>query len=376
MANYTVSAKAIVSHPPKDSNRSWEMQEVKLREPNADELLVRMIATGICHTDLHFGILPTDYGNYPKVLGHEGAGYVEKAGSNVKGMAPGDPVLLSFASCTSCRACQLSKPGYCQNFMSLNIGAVRGIFEDISGNFFGQSSFSSMAIVGASSVVNVSGLLKDENDLKLFAPLGCGFQTGAGAVTELANANKDDLVAVFGLGGVGLLAIIAAKTRGCSTIIGVDRFASRLDLAKKLGATHTIDTLGFTNLSEDLAKAVKENTKGSGTSINIDTTGNLNIIRAGLSSLANSGQLIIIGIPPPGSELGVNLNELLQSGKSIRGCIEGNAVPSKYIPQMIQWYREGKLPINELVKLYPAQKFDQAASDMDSGVTVKPVLIW
>ncbi|KAF2191045.1 NAD(P)-binding protein [Zopfia rhizophila CBS 207.26] len=381
MVAHIITAKAIVTTPPKDGKFSWSMKNVKLREPHDDELTVRIVASGICHTDIALSSGPAEIGLWPRILGHEGAGVVEKVGSRVTHVKPDDFVLLSFDFCSdsSCHNCSTGYPSYCPSFIILNIAQQPDIY-DIGGEagagvFFGQSSFSSTALVKGNSAVNVSELITSEEELKLFAPFGCGFQTGAGSITELADANEKDSVAVFGLGGVGLLALMAAKLRGCVTIIGVDRVQSRLDIAKSVGATHVIDTSGFKDLNGDLTKAIKEATNGAGTSINVDTTGVLDIVHAGVNSLRPRGQLVLIGIMQ-GLTLPIDLSDLLANGKSIRGCIEGSALPKKYIPQMIQWYRDGKLPIDTLIKHYPADDFEKALEDMHTGATVKPILIW
>ncbi|KAF2111686.1 hypothetical protein BDV96DRAFT_175332 [Lophiotrema nucula] len=380
MVDYSISTRGIVTSEPKDGRPSWSLQDLKVREPKEDELLVRVVASGVCHTDLVISMAPPEMGNYPKVLGHEGSGIVEKVGSKISHAKDGDFVLLSFDYCgkDSCYNCSSETPGYCPEFMMLNIACHPAIFQGqdgsaTAGHFFGQSSFANYAIVKGTSALNVTGSVNEE-ELKLFAPFGCGFQTGAGAVTELANATGKDQIAVFGLGGVGMVALMAAKIRGCRTIIAVDRVQSRLEVAKSVGATHTIDTSGFQNLEEDLARAIKD-ISPLGTNISIDTTGVLDIVKAGVQALSPRGQMILIGIMY-GLTLPVDLSDLLASGKSIRGCIEGNVKPQKFIPQMIQWYREGKLPIEKLIKHYPVDNFEQALGDMHTGATIKPILLW
>jgi len=214
-------------------------------------------------------------------------------------------------------------------FNLINIFGADSVFttsdstEECAGQFFGQSSFSNLAIVKESSIVDVSEIVHDEEELKLFSPMGCGFQTGAGTVTRLANATATDTVVIMGLGGVGLSSVMAslfiyskieakglkaAKIQGCRAIIGVDRVTSRLDLAKELGATHVIDT---SDPNFDLVAKVQELTNQAGANIIIDTTGVVSLIRNAWDFTANKGHLIIIGIPPPDGVLEIKLGPFL-----------------------------------------------------------------
>lgn len=259
---------------------------------------------------------PPDQSLYPKILGHEGAGIVEKIGSSITHTKPGDYVLLSFDSCGakdgSCYNCAKGLPGYCGEFMQRNIMSYEGVYEvdgtKAAGGFFGQSSFSGMAVVKENSAVNVTGIVKDEEELKLFAPFGCGFQTGAGTITEAIGVKEGDTVVVSGLGGVGMLAVMAAKIRGARVIVGVDRVKERLEVAKSIGATHAIDTSGFKDLTEELVAKVKEIVPG-GTNVSLDTTGVIPIVKAAVQSLHPGGQAVLIGVMQ--GSLDVDLGDLL-----------------------------------------------------------------
>ncbi|KAF2825131.1 GroES-like protein [Ophiobolus disseminans] len=342
MPAYPISTTAIVSDAPKDGQVQWRKESVRLRELLEDEVLVRIVASGICHTDVALSMVPEDapgFTPYPRVMGHEGSGIVERVGSSISHVKAGDKVLLSFDFCgkDECRACADETPGYCDEFHTKNIFNVPHVYEGENGKstgglFFGQSSFSKLALVKATSALNVQELVHDEEELKLFAPMGCGYQTGAGAVTELADVRERDEVAVFGLGGVGMSAIMAAKARGAKTVIGVDRVASRLDLARELGATHVINTAKFTALTVDLSKAIRD-IAPRGTNAIIDTTGVIPIIDAGVQSLHPKGQMILIGIV------------------------------------------DGKLSL-DLAPLMTADDFEKALHDMHTGATIKPILLW
>ncbi|KAJ3539509.1 hypothetical protein NM208_g5460 [Fusarium decemcellulare] len=391
-----MATKIIAAYAPQGAQPDFKIQEASLRAINPDELLIRLVATGICHTDLIFATWPADQIPYPKVLGHEGSGIVVEAGSNVTTARAGDAVLLSFQSCKSCHDCKEGHPSFCSKFAETNYGGEAAAYtaagNELRGSFFGQSSFAEMAVVKETSVVNVSSTIKSEEELRIFAPLGCGFQTGAGTVDKVAQASENDIVVVTGLGGVGLTSIMAsirpvsgtknqpanlswqtAKIKGCKTIIGIDRLPERLELAKSLGATHAINTL---DKDVDVRKEIQTITDGKGSTVTIDTTGNMDLIRAGMDFTANRGQLIIVGVPPPDAMLDVHLITFMQTGKMIRGTIEGDAVSSEYIPRMIQWYREGKFPIDKLVSFYKPEDFETALGDMNSGKAVKPVILW
>ncbi|MFC0330691.1 NAD(P)-dependent alcohol dehydrogenase [Paenibacillus sepulcri] len=247
----------------------FELHELELADPKPNEVLIRIVASGVCHTDAasRDGEIPVQY---PVVLGHEGSGIVEKAGSNVTSVVPGDHVVISFASCGNCEYCLSGKPAYCSSFLMLNFGGVMADgttplhhHEHGVKNFFGQSSFATYAIANERSVVKVD----KEIDLALLGPLGCGIQTGAGTVFNSLQPKFGESIAIFGAGSVGLSAVMAAKIIGCSRIIAVDIIPSRLELAKELGATHVIN-----GNEADAVAEIRRITNG-GANYSIDTTG-------------------------------------------------------------------------------------------------------
>ncbi|KAK5119074.1 hypothetical protein LTR62_000285 [Meristemomyces frigidus] len=380
--------RAIVCHDT-HANSGWKMEQVGVRKPGEGELLVEMIATGVCHTDALIGDIPggaAPIAFYPRVLGHEGSGYVKEVGKGVTVAQPGDPVLLSFAFCNSCAVCNAGHVSNCNDFNSLNFG---GPYKDftlaaksdspeaekvVGGGFFGQSSFASLSIVRQCSVVNAKNLVKNKHELELFAPLGCGIQTGSGTVINAAKAGPSDILLILGLGGVGLSAIMGAKVQGCRMIIGVDRVESRLNMAKELGATHTID--GSKLGDKTLVDAIKEIAEGLGPHIAIDTTGAPPLINAGVASIRNKGRYIQVGSAPFDFKLEFNMFEFMVAGKTVSGAIEGEAYPPEFVPKMIGWYREGKFPVDKLVKFMPASEFEQALKEMHDGTTIKPILRW
>ena len=218
---------------------------------------------------------------------------------------PGDPVLLSFAFCNKCDTCKAGHHSHCPEFTELNFGDVSRSFglkskggePNIGGGFFGQSSFGSVSIVRECSVVNAKDIITDKKDLQLFAPLGCGVQTGSGTVINAAKATPDDIVCVMGLGGVGLSAVMGAKIQGCRMIISVDKVKSRLNLATEFGATHAIDGSKLPE-GKELVDVIKEIAEGQGPTITIDTTGAPALINAGVQFTRNRGKIIQVGSPP------------------------------------------------------------------------------
>ena len=250
-----------------------------------------------------------------------------------------------------------------------------GSQQNIYGKFFGQSSLSSWSIVNEQSVVNVSGLVRSKEELALLAPLGCGIQTGSGAVVHAADASAKDRIVVLGLGGVGLSALMGAKLRNCAIIIGVDRFDSRLQLARELGATHVINTGNMDDLGE-LTREVHRITGGLGSTITLDTTGFPTLIREGLNLTGFKGKMIQVGVAPATATLEIPIFPFMVTGMQYMGVVQGDVNPQRYIPQLIQWVQQGKMPLDKIVQFYPAAEFEKALQGMKSGDTIKPIIMW
>jgi Zn-dependent alcohol dehydrogenase len=224
-------------------------------------------------------------------------------------------------------------------------------------------------------IVNATSLVSSKEELQLLAPLGCGVQTGTGTVINAAQATSADTVCVLGLGGVGLSAIMGAKIQNAKTIIGVDRVASRMALAKKLGATHVIDS---SNLPEGktLADAVREASDGLGPTITVDTTGVPALINAAVAFARNRGKIVQVGSAPFDFKLEIPVFEFMVRGLQYIGAVEGQAHPPDFVPKMVQWRREGKFPVDDMMKLMPAEEFEKALHEMHEGTTIKPILCW
>lgn len=356
--------QAAVTHA---KGEDFSLEEVSLSGLQADEVLIKVVASGVCHTDAvgrDLGVSP-----YPIVLGHEGAGIVEKVGDNVTRLEPGDHVVMSFAHCGQCENCLTGYPTVCSNFNELNFGGrmddhtcrLHQNGADIH-TFFGQSSFGSHAIAHERNVVKVD---KDV-DLALLGPLGCGIQTGAGTVLNRLKPKFGTSIAVYGCGAVGLSAIMAAKIAGCPQIYAVDVHDNRLELARELGATHA-----FNGKNVDVVKAIKEASAG-GTHYAVETTGVPPVVRQALQALRPLGECAIVGVTP---EMSIDVhNDLMAEGKSMIGVIEGDSVPRVFIPQLIEYFKAGRFPFDKLIKFYAFEEISQAFKDSESGITVKPIL--
>jgi aryl-alcohol dehydrogenase len=350
------------------------IQELILDAPRATEVQVRMVASGVCHTDaiVRDQLYPTPL---PAVLGHEGAGIVEAIGDGVTSVEVGDHVLLSFSSCGVCSSCVSGHPSYCIHLYDLDFSGARPdgstafTADDgspVSSHFFGQSSFASVSNVAERSVVKIS---KDA-PLELMGPLGCGIQTGAGAVLNVLRPEAGSSIAIFGSGAVGMSGLLAAVVANATTIIAVDIVDSRLEFAKTLGATHTINSK-----NEDAVARIREIT-GGGVNYALDTTGNKFVFAQMTKSLGVLGHGALVGAAAPGTESPIDIGSLLLSGLKISMVIEGDSVPQTFIPQLISLYEAGVFPFDKLVKKYDFADINEAFADSESGVTLKPVVIF
>lgn len=352
----------------------FEITEVDLDDPRVGEVQVRMVASGVCHTDaiVRDQWYPTPL---PAVLGHEGAGVVEAVGPGVDDVAVGDHVLLSFASCGGCRNCQVGRPAYCAEFFAHNFGGRRTdgstAFgrdgEAISSHFFGQSSFAAHSNVARRSVV----VVPPEAPLEVLAPLGCGLQTGAGAVLNRLQVREGSSFVVFGAGAVGLAALLAAVVANASTIVAVDLVTDRLTLAGELGATHTVDASAAD--AAGVVAQVREAT-GGGADYALDTTGSTAAFRQMTDSLGSLGHGALVGASALGTEASIDIGTIMLSGATISMCIEGESVPPLFIPKLIDLHARGVFPFDKLVRNYPFAELNRAFEDSHCGVAIKPVV--
>ena len=364
------TARAAICH---GSDRPFELTEVQLDDLRPDELLVRLVACGICHTDMAVRDqqLPTPL---PAVLGHEGAGIVEAVGANVTAATPGDRVIMSFNSCGECPTCDVEAPTYCYNFGPNNFAGARPdgsavITRDgqrIGGNFFGQSSFATHAIAHQRNVVKVPDSMADL-PLEQLAPLGCGLMTGAGAVLRSMQVREGMPIAVTGVGTVGLAAIMAAKVAGANPIIAIDMHESRLELARQLGATHTINAGG--DAMQELAELIPQ-----GLAYAFDTTGAKKVIEGLFPLIAPKGVLGLVGASDRQTELSLNEAALMGGGKRVIGILGGDSDVGDFLVQLMELHRDGRFPFERLIRYYPFDAINEAIEASESGEVVKPVL--
>lgn len=325
-----------------------------------NEILVQNVATGICHTDIM--VCDGHPGDKPVILGHEGAGVVIETGKDVKNIQPGDHVLMSFQYCGECEPCRDGRPWRCVRMGELNFGYMRldgsnaYLNSGVYGHFFGQSSFATHSLVTENNCIKVA----PELSLETICPLGCGFQTGAGTVMNLMNVPKGSSIAVFGTGGVGIAAIMAARIVGAAYIIGIDVHQSRLDLARELGATHVID-----GSREDVKSAISAIT-GKGVDFSMDLTSTPAISELAIEVLNPGGVFANVSRPGDAGEL--------PEGKTSVIVTMGSAVPQEFLPELIRYYQAGDFPIDRLEKFYDFSDINQAIADSRSGVTIKPIL--
>lgn len=358
----------------REVRQPFSFESIKIDAPRDNEVLVKVVATGICHTDVitRDGFVPIT--KRPCVLGHEGAGIVVEVGRSVTNVTAGDHVVMSFASCGQCDRCLAQEPAYCREFFIRNFSGTRADGsstlhhpeqdEEVCGCFFGQSSFADFALVDQRNLVKVD---KDV-PLELLGPLGCGFQTGAGAVLNFLKPAIGSSLVIFGVGAVGAAALMAAKIAGCATIIAVDIHDNRLNLALELGAHHVINAL-----HESPIERIKALTEGRGADYVVEASGVGQVMASALQSVRMAGSVALLGVAPQGSKVELDMS-VLGTGRTIKSCVEGDSDPSSFVPQMIGYYREGLFPLEKLITFYKFDELNQAFADSCKGEVIKAVV--
>ncbi len=351
---------------------AFALAELDLCDPRADELLVEVAASGMCATDLHgrdgyYAEMP-----YPAVFGHEGAGVVRAVGSAVKEFKPGDHVVMSYPWCGACPNCRSHRQTYCLHSGSLKHGGTRAdgsTLHAMGGKpvysaFFQQSSFGNFTIANERFAVKVA----NDAPLEMLGTLACAGQTGAGAVLNVMKPAAGDSFAIFGVGAVGLSALMAAKIAGCEPIIAVDVHEHRLKLARELGATHTINH----GHRSDVVVEIKKIT-GLGLRYSLETSALSAVFREAVEALIPAGTCVLLGSSPAETEVSFNMRHL-QNGCIVRGVIQGDSVPKQFIPQLVDNIAAGRFPVDRLITFYDLADINRAAVESASGQTIKPVL--
>ena len=386
-----MKVKAAVAY---EGQRDLAMEDLELSGPGPDDILVGMVGCGLCHTDVKArdGQLPVPK---PVVLGHEGAGIVERVGERVTKVKPGDHVVLSYDSCGTCQPCQRGDFPYCEKSAPLNFLDARagetGSFSRIApsdrhsassatqnrttgqtqnqihGHFFGQSSFSTFAISRARNTV----LVPKDAPLEILGVLGCGVQTGAGAIMNALRPKAGSTIAIFGAGTVGLSAVLAAGLCGCGPIIAVDVVPARLEMAKQLGATHAVLAEPHAKASDEIHKIVP-----GGVDFSFDTTARADSYLQAIASLARKGHFGFVAAPVGNPELNINMSLVMNRGLTIRGIVQGDSTPDIFIPRLIDLYLAGRFPFDKFITKYPFAQINQAIDDQASGKVIKPVFVF
>ena len=346
------------------------IENVELGDLGAGDVLVRIVACGICRTDIdaNAGLVRVPK---PIVLGHEGAGIIEAIGAGVESLTPGDHVVLSGSSCGECRNCARGLPSYCRDTMRRNFGGLRpdgttyltAGGSRLFGHFLGQSAFAQYAMVQERCAVKVP----DDLALAVLAPLGCSLATGAGAVFNALHARSDDTIAIFGVGAVGLSAVMAARIVGLKRIIAVDRAVARLALASELGATHILEATN-SGVARDIRELCPE-----GVDFSLNTTNSAELLSAAVECLAVHG--VAAFVASPHEAWTAPLQSMLNGGKTLRAILGSDAPPQQIIMQLVAHYRAGNFPIERLLAFYPFENLQVAFDDFSAGRVVKPVLL-
>ncbi|KAK5133160.1 hypothetical protein LTR08_008096 [Meristemomyces frigidus] len=361
---------------------SLKLEKVTYADLDGNEVLVDIVASSVCHSDVKaaggsFHMRP------PLIIGHEAAGYVKAVGPTATYVKPGDAVILAFASCENCRRCNSGKSPYCENMFGLNFtgkrsGGGEGVVvvcegeEEVKGLFFGQSSMSRIALVRESCCVKVE-CARDE--LVLFASLGCGIETGAGAILNVAKPAVGSSIAVFGGGAVGLSAILAAKLTSPACLVLVDNSQTKLDMIPKelLEGVHIVNS---TNKSpEDVAAELKKLTpSGAGMDFAMDGVGNEIVLLTAHLSLDKLGTALIVG-GSPNAKQQTKIENHLVNGLTTRGMHQGDSVPRVMLPHLIQLWRAGKFPFDKLLTVFKFEELHEALDEMHQGKLIKPLLV-
>jgi len=350
----------------------FTIETLDLADPRPDELLVEIVASGMCQTDQHGrdGYYDTPL---PAVFGHEGAGVVAAIGRDVTGFAPGDHVVMSYPWCGTCANCRRRMESHCQNSFPLKMRGTRADGSTLMrqcdgapvyGAFFQQSSFATHAIANARFAVKV----RNDAPLDLLGPFACSGQTGAGAVLNTMQPQPGDAFAVFGVGAVGLSGLMAARIAGCDPIIAVDIHAPRLALARELGATHTIDHSGRADVVAEIRRIT-----GAGARFSLETSAQPAVFREAVEALMPAGTCVLLGSARNGTEVALDM-PFLQFGRVVRGVIQGESHPQEFIPRLVDYLMQGQMPVDRMITFYPLADINRAAQDSTKGATIKPVL--
>jgi aryl-alcohol dehydrogenase len=350
---------------------AFDVEQLDLCDPRNDELLVEVVASGMCATDLHGrdAYYPT---KFPKVFGHEGAGVVRAVGSAVTNFKPGDHVVMAYPWCGECPNCKAQRQSYCLHAFDLKMNGTRADGSTLHSKngapvysaFFQQSSFGNFTIANERFAVKV----RSDAPIEYVCALACGGQTGAGAVLNVMKPRSGESFVVFGVGAVGLSGLMAAGISGCDPIIAVDVHEHRLALARELGATHVINH----KECNDVVPQIRTIT-GNGARFSLETSALPEIFREAVDCLMPGGVCVLLGSARKGTEVSFEM-PVLQNGRTVRGVIQGDSVPKEFIPILVDHIVAGRFPVEKMITFYPLSDINRAAAESAAGKTIKPVL--
>lgn len=358
-----------------EPGRPLEICDVDVAPPREGEALVRMAAAGVCHTDLH--VMQGKFSApLPAVLGHEGSGVVADVGPGVTSLRPGDRVVpLWRLSCGRCEYCRRGRPALCPEGTRVRMtGRLPDGTSRLSVGGKEVKHYAGVSTFCEYSVVPEAALLKLEQDVPLdrAALLGCAVVTGVGAVTNAARVRAGDTVAVFGAGGVGLNVVQGAASAGAAVVVAVDLHPTKLDLARRFGATHVVDAS-----STDPVDAVRSLTGARGVDHAFDAVGSAATVRQAFDVLARAGKLVVLGISPAGAEVSLPLGPMVFEERQVLGSFYGSGRPREDIPALARMYLDGGLKLDELLtRRYPLGRINEAYAALDRGEVARSVVVF
>ena len=343
-----------------------ELVDIVIPDPGPNDVVVRVQACGVCHTDLTY----RDGGindEFPFLLGHEAAGIVESAGSAVTHVEVGDFVVLNWrAVCGNCRACRRGRPWYC--FDTFNASQPMTLTDGTALTpALGIGAFAEKTLVHEGQCTKV-----DPNaDPAVVGLLGCGVMAGLGAAVNTGNVSRGDSVAVIGCGGVGDAAIAGARLAGASPIIAIDRDARKLELAMELGATHMIDASKV-----DAVEAVHELTGGFGADVVVDAVGRPETWKQAFYARDLAGTVVLVGVPTPDMELEMPLIDFFSRGGALKSSWYGDCLPERDFPMLVDLYQQGRLPLEKFVtERIALDQVEEAFESMHRGEVLRSVVV-
>lgn len=357
---------------PYAQSQPLHIAELELHDPGPGEVLVKIRAAGLCHSDLSVidGNRPRPM---PMVIGHEAVGVIAKLGSGVSDLAVGDHVVTVFVpSCGHCHPCEHARPALCEPGFKANgagtlLSGARRFGDQSIHHHLGVSGFADHAVVARESCVRIDKSLPFD----IAAVFGCAVITGVGGVVNTAQVKQGESVAVIGLGGVGLAALLGAKRAGASPLIAIDLSAAKLAIAKQFGATHT-----FNASAPDCAEQIRALLPG-GVSHALEMAGSAKALELAWKITARGGTTVTAGLPHPDARLTISPVQLVVEERALKGSYVGSCVPSRDIPRYIEWYKNGELPVDKLLtERIRLQDINAGFDRLAKGETIRTVVVF